>query len=76
MSWSKRRRADPLRVAEASLLGARRRLADLSRPEFASRYTPEHLALERADALDSIARNSERIRQLGGDPDAPRLEPQ
>lgn len=74
MSWTKRRRADPLRVAEASLLGARRRLADLSRPDFAQQFTPHHLEQERAEAVDSIALFSERIRQLGGDPDRPQLQ--
>lgn len=56
-------------------MGARRRLADLSRPEFAGRYTPQqHLEQERADALASVAQHTERIRHLGGDPDDPRLQ--
>lgn len=55
-------------------MGARRRLADLSRPDFAGRFSPRELERERADAQATIERRSAEIRQLGGDPDDPRLQ--
>lgn len=75
MAWSKRRRADPVRVAEASLLGARRRLVDLGRPGFTQRFTETELARELADARASVDECAVKLRALGGDPDDPRLEP-
>lgn len=47
---------DPLRVARASLLGARRRLADLDSPSWAARFTATQLAQERIDARETISR--------------------
>ncbi len=70
MSWKKRQRPDPLRLAAASLIGARQRLADLDTPSWAARFTHAELARERDEALESVDRASERIKALGGDPDA------
>lgn len=69
MSWKKRQRPDPLRLAAASLTGARQRLADLDSPSWAARFTDAELQRERGEAEEAIARASERIRALGGDPD-------
>lgn len=63
------RRSDPLRLAQAKLSGARRRLADLDNPAWASRFRPDELEREKAETRASIEQEVAKIRQLGGDPD-------
>ncbi len=70
VSWKKRQRPDPIRLAAASLTGARQRLADLDSPSWAARFTDAELERERSEAEEAIARASERIRALGANPDA------